>query len=84
MIKVELDCKRPSIYTRSPIDTKMLKLSGEERIIRWCRLLQVINQGAKSLRCADQVLVKELQPLDTWTVGHESVKLVGVGGVDLR
>lgn len=50
----------------------------------FCLQLQVINQGAKSLRRADQVLVEELQPLDSWTVRHETVELVGVGGVDLR
>lgn len=46
--------------------------------------LQLINQRAKSLRCADPVLVEELQPLNAWTIGHETVKLVGVGGVELR
>lgn len=49
-----------------------------------CSNLQTINQGAESLRRADPVLVKELQPLDPWTIGHETVKFVGVGGVELR
>lgn len=49
-----------------------------------CLWLQVINQGAKSLRSADQVLIEELQPLDSWTVSHETVEFVRVGRVDLR
>lgn len=46
--------------------------------------LQLINQRAESLRCADPVLVEELQPLNAWTIGHETVKFVGVGGAELR
>lgn len=48
------------------------------------QLLQVVNQGAETLRRADEVLEKQLQPLDPWAVRHETVELVGVGGVELR
>lgn len=69
------------ICTKIPIDTVLQKLNVK---VRCCSHLQIIDQGAESLRCADPVLVKQLQPLDPWTIGHETVKFVGVGGVELR
>lgn len=46
--------------------------------------LQIVNQRAKSLSSANLVLKEDLQPLNTLTVDHETLKVDRVGRVDLH
>lgn len=87
-LKFNLDyTESSSIYYNFLVNTGFRsKIYSNKVCVMSCciHLLQVIDQRAEPLRRANQVLIKELQPLDTWTVRHEAVELIGVGRVEFR